>query len=296
MFPVALLAMGLAWFAHAQAQAPTPPARPAAPAQSDPVVGNWRGTLASSAGMETPIILTIAKRGDVYIGSTNGLNAPSEIPLARIAVEGARVTIEASSASRLGDLSLTGELTAEGTAMKGVGLLAVGAQKFPVTFTLQRRPRAEVIQPKVEQRIDFFAGKWTFDYVGAEFPPLSTGSRTGTATFTSDGGNFVTGRVDIDAGARKYQETVKIGFDADTNMLVVVEQRSDGFQLASLGNWRSPIGISFVTSPVTADGKKFQLRRFIAVRSETAFDVTEEFSVDGGPFKRLGNARYTKQP
>jgi hypothetical protein len=262
----------------------------------DPVLGNWRGTLSSSAGSETPIIITIAKRGDIYVGSTNGLNAPSEIPLARIAVDGNRVTIEAASESRLGDISLTGELTAEGTAIKGVGTLAVGAQKFPVTFTLQRRPRAEVIQPKVEQRAGYFAGKWTFDYVGAEAPPLSTGSRSGTATFTSDtaGGNFVTGQVDVDAGSRKYQETVKIGFDPDTNMLVYAERRSDGFQLVSLGNWRSPIGISFVTSPIKVDGKTFQLRRFISIRSEAAFDVTEEFSVDGGAFKRLGNAKYTK--
>ena len=276
---------------------PAFPAQTARPAQSDPVIGNWRGTLAS-AGTETPIIITIAKRGDVYIGSTNGLNAPSEIPLAKLAVTGNRVTIEAASESRLGDISLTGELTAEGTSMKGVGTLAVGAQKFPVTFTLQRRPRAEVIQPKVEQRADYFAGTWTFEYVGAEMPPLSTGTRSGTATFASDtaGGNFVTGQMEIDAAVRKYQETVKIGFDPDTNMLVYAERRSDGFQLVSLGNWRSPIGISFVTSPVKADGKTFQLRRFISIRSDAAFDVTEEFSVDGGPFKRLGTARYTKTP
>lgn len=298
MFRDAFLIVAVAWFVHVQVpSSPASPARPALPAQSsDPVVGNWRGTLASSAGTETPIIITIAKRSDLYVGSTNGLNAPSEIPLTRVAVEGNRVIIEASSESRLGDISLTGDLTAEGSALKGAGTLAVGAQKFAVTFALQRRPRAEVIQPRVEQRIDYFVGTWTFEYVGAEYPPLSAGSRTGHATFTGDAANFVTGHVDIDAGSRKYQETWKIGFDPDTNMLVVAERRSDGFQIVSLGNWRSPIGISFMTSPVLADGKRYQLRRFIAIRSDTAFDVTEEFSVDGGAFRRLGNARYTKQP
>ena len=140
----AILIVALLGFAHGQVPPapPASPARPALPAQTDPVIGNWRGTLSSSAGTETPIILTIAKRGGAYVGSTNGLNAPSEIPLARLAVDGNRVTIEAASESRLGDISLTGELTAEGTAMKGVGTLAVGAQKFAVTFALQRRPRA----------------------------------------------------------------------------------------------------------------------------------------------------------
>jgi hypothetical protein len=64
----------------------------------------------------------------------------------------------------------------------------------------------------------------------------------------------------------------------------------------SLGNWRSPIAISFLTSPMPANGKTYQLRRLLSVTSESAFEVTEEFSVDGGPFRRLGNAHYTKQP
>jgi len=268
---------------------------PAASAQ-DPAVGNWRGTVKSSAGTETPIIITIGKKGDAYIGSTNGLNAPSEIPLKRIEVAGNHVAIEAVSESRLGDVTLTGDLTIEGAAMKGAGVLAVGAQKFDVAFALQRRPRAEVVQPHVQQRADYFVGRWTFEYTGAEAPPVSAGSRTGTATITADSATFVTGRVDVDAGAKKYQETWKIGFDAETNMLVFGERRSDGFEIVSLGNWRSPIAISFVTQPVKADGKTFQLRRFIAVRSDAAFDVTEEVSVDGGAFRRLGTARYTKTP
>jgi hypothetical protein len=278
-------------------QAQTPPAAPARPAvsaQTDPVVGNWRGTLKNAQGVDSPIIITIAKKGDVYAGTTNGLNASSEIPLKKLTIDGAKVTLEASAESRLGDVALTCELTAEGSAMRGAGVLAVGAQRFDVTLALQRRPRAEVIQPHVEQRADYFIGRWTFEYLGAEYPPLSTGTRAGTATFTSDGGQFVTGRIDNDAGGRKYQDTLKIGFDPDTNMLVVVERRSDGFELASLGNWRSPIAITFVTSPVRADGKTYQLRRVISVTSNTAFEVTEEFSVDGGAFKRLGKARYTK--
>src|SRR5262245_2472946 len=278
-------------------QAQTPPARPALPAppaQTDPVVGNWRGTLKNAQGVDSPIIITIAKKGDVYAGTTNGLNATSEIPLKKLTVDGAKVALEASAESRLGDVTLTCDLTAEGTALGGAGVLAVGAQRFDVTLALQRRPRAEVIQPHVEQRAEYFVGRWTFEYLGAEYPPLSTGTRTGTATFTSDGGHFVTGRIDNDAGGRMYQDSLKIGLDPDTNMLVFVEHRSDGFELASLGNWRSPIAITFLTSPVRADGKSYQLRRVISMTSNTAFEITEEMSVDGGAFKRLGKARYTR--
>jgi hypothetical protein len=264
-------------------------------APADPVVGNWRGMLKSAAGTETPIIITITKKGDTYAGSTNGLNAPSEIPIRMITVQGARVTIEAASESRLGDVALTAELTAEGSTMKGAGTLSVGAQKFDVTLALQRRARPEVIQPRVEQKIDYFIGRWRFEYLGAEYPPLSNGGRGGTVTFTRLGAsNFVTGRLVGDLLGKPYEETISIGIDPETNMLVYIERRADATELASLGNWRSPIGITFVTSPLQANGKTYQLRRFISVTSGVAFEVTEEFSVDGGPFKRLGNAHYTK--
>jgi hypothetical protein len=283
---------------------PAPPALPVLPAQergrseaaADPVVGNWRGTLTSAGGVETPIIITIVKKGDVYAGSTNGMNAPSEIPIRKITVDGTHVRIDTLSESRLGDVGLVAELTAEGNTLKGAGTVAVGAQKLDVMLALLRRPRAEVIQPRVEQRADYFLGTWVFEYVGAEVPPVSAGSRKGAAAFTSDGSDFVTGRVDVDAGSRKYQDTLKIGVNPETNMVVFTERRSDGFQLTSLGDWRSPIAITFITSPVQADGKRYQLRRFMRIISDTAFELTEELSIDGGPFKRLGNAHYTKTP
>lgn len=279
---------------------PAPPASPALPgrgAQADPVAGNWRGTLTSAPGVNSPIIITIAKRNDTYFGSTSGTTATAEIPLKKLAVDGTHVTIEAASESRLGDVTLTGDLTAEGAAMKGAGTLTVGGQHFDVTFALQRRPRAEVIQPQVEQRIDYFAGRWTFDYLGAEYPPLSSGSRTGAVTFTKVGAsNFVNGKLDGEVAGKAYSESLSIGLDPDTNMVVFQERHADGTELVSVGNWRSPIGISFVTSPLPAGGKLYQLRRFIHVTSPSAFEMTEEFSVDGGPYRRLGSAHFTKKP
>jgi hypothetical protein len=300
----ALVAGSLSMLAAAGRQqpaqtSPTPPAavpRPIVPA--DPFAGNWRGTVTASTGSESPIIVTLVRKGDGYVGSTNGLNATSESALKRVAVVDAnRIAIEAADDSKLGAVALASELTVEGNTAKGSGTLTVGAQKFDVTLALQRRPRAEAMQPHVEQRIDYFIGRWKFEYVGAEYPPLSAGSRTGTATFTRSGSsNFAVGTVEGDLGGRTYRETMSIGLDPETNSLAVVERRSDGVELVSVASWRSPIAISFQTSPVTANGRTYQLRRLIAVRSATAFDVTEEFSIDGGPFRRLTDGHYTKQP
>jgi hypothetical protein len=264
-------------------------------AATDPVVGNWRGTLTSSAGTESAIIITIARSGDGYAGATNGLNAASESPLRRVTVNGARVSIEAAGESTLGPVSLASDLTAEGNSLKGAGTLTIGALHFDVTLALQRRPRQEAIQPHVEQRIDYFAGRWTFEYLGADYPPLSAGDRSGTVTFTRSGAsNFVAGVLDGDLLGKPYQERLSIGFDPETKMLAFVERRPGGIELVSVANWQSPIAITFHTSPVQANGKTYQLRRFIAVHSTTAFDVTEEFSVDGGPYRRLGTGHYTK--
>jgi hypothetical protein len=38
------------------------------------------------------------------------------------------------------------------------------------------------------------------------------------------------------------------------------------------------------------------LKRVIQVLNDVSFDIVEEFSIDGGPFRRLGNARYSKVP
>ena len=117
---------------------------------SDPVVGNWRGTLTSAGGVESPIIITIVKQGDGYAGSTNGLNASSESALKRVTVSGAKPSIEAADDSNPGAVSLVADLAAEGGTLTGSGSVAVGARKFDVTRALQRRPRAEAIQPHVE--------------------------------------------------------------------------------------------------------------------------------------------------
>ncbi|HJZ73839.1 MAG TPA: hypothetical protein VKE51_19005 [Vicinamibacterales bacterium] len=280
---------------------PAPPARPALPAPpapADPFAGNWRGTVTVSGGSPSPIIITLVNKGDGYAGSTNGLNAASESPLQRVSVTGPNtIAIEAADASKLGAIALASELTVEGSSAKGGGTLTVGAQTFDVSLALQRRPRAEAIQPHVEQRIDYFVGRWTFEYVGGEYPPLSAGSRSGRATFARSGSsNFVTGSIEGDLGGKPFRETMSIGLDPETNSMAFVERKPDGVELVSVASWRSPIAISFHTSPVQANGRTYQLRRVIAVRSPTAFDVTEEFSIDGGPFKRLGDAHYTKSP
>ena len=149
-------------------------------AQTDPVPGNWRGTLKSADGVTSTIIITMAKTGDAYSGSTTGVGESSEIALKSVTVTGTRVALEASADSKLGSVTLAGDLTVEGNALSGAGSLAIANQKVPVIFDLQRRARRDVLQHQVPQRVDYFVGRWKFEYLGGEFPPLSTGERIGS--------------------------------------------------------------------------------------------------------------------
>lgn len=181
--------------------------------------------------------------------------------------------------------------------MSGVGTVSVGTQKLDVTIALQKRQRQDVVQPRVEQRPEYFVGTWTFEYLGGKFPPLSLGTRSGTVTFTPFGtSNFLTGLLEGNVGGTRYREDLLIGLDAEAKTVVYRERRSDGLELVSLGNWQSPLAIGFVTTPVVSGGKAYQLRRVISVTSDVSFAVTEEFSVDGGPYRRLGRAQFVKRP
>jgi hypothetical protein len=269
--------------------------RGAPPVPSDPLAGAWRGTLRSGPDTQTALVISLVKQGDTYTGITN-VGGTTETPIRRITLTGNRVVVETAADSKLGEVVLTTDLMLDGNKMTGGGKMSVGPHRFDVTIELQRRPRADVIQPQVQQRADYFVGRWAFEYLGGDFPPLSAGTRSGTATFTKTGNsNFLTGQIAGEIGGKTYQEQMTIGFDPETKMLAVVERRADKTELISVANWQSPLAISFTTSPVQAGGRTYQLRRVIQVFSDVSFDVTEEFSVDGGPFRRLGNARYTKQ-
>lgn len=265
--------------------------------QGDPVTGNWRGTLKSADGTVSPIIVTIVKAGDGYSGSTSGVGEKSETALTKVTVDATRLSIVGEAESKLGPVRVAADLTVEGNALRGNGTVGVGNQAIPVTFDLQRRARQDVAQKHVVQRADYFTGRWTFDYVGGEFPPLSSGERSGTVTFSApSGAPFVSGTVDGQSMGKSFKETIAIGVSPETKAVAYHERRADGVELISLGNWTSPLAIVFQTTPLRSGGKTYQLRRVMAVLSETAFDVTEEFSVDGGAFRKLGTAHYTKEP
>ena len=266
-------------------------------AQRDPWAGTYRGELNSAAGEGTPVSLTLIDAdgdGD-YTGLVGGFSRNTEVRLSRVIVDGAEVTVEAATETDFGPVAFTYRLTRDERDLRGYGRVTLGSHGFDVTLALSRTRRTDVPQPQVEPRISYFSGTWRFEYTGGEFPPLSIGTREGTVSFHEiPHGPFVRAELRGDVFSDSYEETWTIGFNRDTKSLVWHEQLSDGQTLTALGDWTSPIAITFLTLPVTFDDSVYVLKRMIRTTSDTAFSVTDEFSVNGRPFRRLGNGAYLR--
>ncbi len=261
----------------------------------DPLAGSFRGTLTTPQGEEHRAVITFIRVGDTYRGTISGFQEDVEVPLTNIMLAGNKVTAETAMESDLGPIIVRYDLDLEENTVKGTGEVDLGWHLFTVALEGQRRGRLDVPQPQVKQRLDYFVGTWNFEYIGAEYPPLSVGSRTGTVVFAQLGDtNFLEGHVEGESFGDKFEETILLGYDDKTMTLVFLEHLSTGAEVVSIGSWKSPIAINFTSSPVEADGQLLTLQRTLRVTSELAFPVTAQPSVDGGRARRLGNGYFTK--
>ena len=170
----------------------------------------------------------------------------------------------------------------------------VAAQEPPAP-PAGRKPRVSPPQPQQAQGVDYFAGAWTFTWVGRE-SPLSAGPREGTLTYARTGTSALELRAEgrIDGGAA-FTETGTAEWNADKKTMTWVERLSTGVELRSIGDWSSPIGIRAESEPVKAGSQTIRVRRLYSILSAQSYRVTEEISVNGGPYQRLGDGRFQKR-
>lgn len=155
--------------------------------------------------------------------------------------------------------------------------------------------RASPPQPQQTQSPDYFAGTWTFEWLGRE-STLTAGPRAGTVTFSREKQAVLafksesktdTGTAVTESGTMTWNPTEKT--------LAFVEKLADGTSVTGTGNWSSPLAIRYESEPVTVKGQRLRLRRTYSIVSAQSFRVAEEMSTDGGPFQRLGSGDYTKK-
>jgi len=177
-----------------------------------------------------------------------------------------------------------------------VTLLAIpAAAQEPPPQPTGRKPRVSPPQPQQAQGADYFAGTWTFTWVGRE-SPISAGPREGTLTYARKGPSGLELRAEgrIDGGAT-FSETGTAEWNAETKTMTWAERLSTGVELRSIGDWSSPIGIRAESEPVKAGSQTIRVRRLYSILSAQSYRVTEEISVNGGPYQRLGDGRFQKR-
>ena len=275
-------------------------------AQQDRLQGRWEGTTKSIQG-ERPVTVIFKKEADAYTGTITG--SQGTIPFKDLKVGGDQVTANAEVDSPpAGRLSFNYKFVLQGDTLKGEGAAEVGGQTYDFTIELKRvstptalteqeerrATRPLVAQPQQKQSLDYFVGQWAFKWVGRESALGPGGRREGMTSFKlAPGGKTLESHTDGKSEEGSYQESAVIGFDETTKMLSFVERRRD-LQVASKGDWTSPVSIRFTVDPIKVKGQTLHLRRTIAVISAYSFTVTEELSEDGGPFVRLGQAIFSK--
>jgi hypothetical protein len=179
---------------------------------------------------------------------------------------------------------------------------AQGAAASPIDKTQPRivttnpPDRPSPPQPQQKQGIEYLAGTWTFSWTGRE-SPLTAGPRSGTVIYARIGDSpfldvQTEGTVE---GGGAYKESGTAGWNDKSKLLALREHLANGIDVLSVGDWSSPIAVRFDVQPVRVNGQLVQLRRNVSIVSTTSFSVTDEISIDGGAFMRLGTGTFRKK-
>jgi len=282
----------------------------------DKLQGRWEGKAQTPQG-EAAATATFKKEGDGYTGTITSMRGV--LPLKEIKVAGDNITALSQVDTGGTVIVINYKFTVQGDKLAGKGELEFGGQTMSFDFDLKKvsdnptvagagapggapgggggggQQRPQVPQPQQKPSLSYFAGQWSFKWVGRESPLGPGGPREGTLTLKPDAsGKTLEGRMDAKTEEGPLTNTMVVGWDESTKTLTFSERMSNGVQIISKGDWSSPISIRCSVEPIKVKGHTLALKRTIAVIAAHSFSITEELSEDGGPFIRLGNALFTK--
>ena len=178
-------------------------------------------------------------------------------------------------------------------ALLAAAVVSTAAQQEAQPPARLRRPSPP--QPQQQQGVEYFVGTWSFSWTGRE-SPVSSGPRSGTVTFARRGqGTALDIRTEgkNDDGAA-YKESGTAEWNPETKTLTITEKLAAGAELTTIGDWSSPIGIRAESEPLKIGSQTVKVRRLYSIHSAQSFSVTEEISIDGKPYQRLGNGQFKR--
>ncbi|MFM8393560.1 MAG: hypothetical protein ACKOB4_06500 [Acidobacteriota bacterium] len=285
---------------------------PLAGAQAGPdrLAGRWEGRIAALQG-ERPTVAVFKRVGDGYTGRTLGLRPGVEIQLNDLKLEGDQLTASAEVETPQAAVIINYTFKLEGEVLRGRGALDFGGQALSFNIELKRVSgdteapltagaagraslRPVVAQPQQKQSPDYFAGQWSFRYVGRE-SLLGLAPRQGVVTFTKrPDGRTLDGRVEGRTDAGTYTESQVITFLEGDKSFTFTERLANQAEITGRADWKIPISIHYSVDPLRIGRRQVRIRRTISIIAAHSFSVVEEISEDGAPFERLGSAVYSR--
>ncbi len=91
------------------------------------VVGNWRLTMNTPFGVQTPL-LEVKQAGESYSGALTG--GTGSAPLEELKIEGPNVSFSANVATPMGSFPVSFRATVDGNAIKGTYKTMAGTTEF----------------------------------------------------------------------------------------------------------------------------------------------------------------------
>ena len=155
----------------------------------------------------------------------------------------------------------------------------------------------EPTDPMPPPNMDYFIGKWSFDWNVPESPLGPGGKMKGTETFKKIPASYES---DIEGegptgpfkgrAVMTYKETEKVVTRSESGLfgISVVKTGPIG---GDLGGYYT---IHWESEPVKKSGKVIKLKGKTLMLSPAHYKVQVEISVDGRPFTSLGNAWFRK--
>jgi len=263
-------------------------------ARAQQLEGRWQGMVRGAQG-ERQATVTIRKEGETYLGSISGIGGTTELPFKEIRREGDRVTARLQIDAPQGSITVNFDFVLKGDMLEGKGDANVGAQVLNFTYELKRIGDVLAKQDvDPARKLDYFLGEWSYEMVARESPFGPAGSLTGTLTFAPVLDNrFLESRLDCKSDAGAFTKSGFVGYDPGSKSYAFFDNAPGGIATLSSGAWVGP-AIRAESAPVRAQGKTFRLRRVLSIISDSSFGMRDEFSVDGGPFQRLGNGTFSR--
>ena len=151
--------------------------------------------------------------------------------------------------------------------------------------------------PMPPPNMDYFIGKWSFDWNVPESPLGPGGKMKGTEMYKKIAGSYESD-IEGEGPEGPFRGRAVMTYKEAERVVTRSEGGLFGVSVVKTGPIGGDLGgyytIHWESAPIKKSGKSIKLKGKTLMLSPAHYKVQVEISVDGGPFTNLGNAWFRK--